>query len=156
MPLLSLVLWPSALLSGTTSSKWLEKRRFSAPTVEPSSPSSQPLSLAPRPCRVIWSHARRSPAWTLEAGQQKLTFAKVTHHDKLRLHTLLEKWIIRDQQSLSVLDHPDFRVLIHGLLAGYEPPTRNIMTRKIGVNFKVLKSQVKAELQAIPGRDTSR
>ncbi|KAE8210213.1 hypothetical protein CF319_g9430, partial [Tilletia indica] len=88
----------------------------------------------------------------LEAGQQKLTFAKVTHNDKLRLHTLLEKWIIRDQQSLSVLDHPDFRVLLHALLAGYEPPTRNIMTRKIGVDFDVLKSQVKAELQAIPGR----
>ncbi|KAE8180011.1 hypothetical protein CF328_g9297, partial [Tilletia controversa] len=90
----------------------------------------------------------------LEAGQQTLSFGliKLPHAAKLKIHGMIERWMLRDQQSLSVLDHPDFKALLKTLQPDYDCPSRNVMTRKISVDYGLLKTQVGAYLRSLPGR----
>ncbi|KAE8236777.1 hypothetical protein A4X03_0g9329, partial [Tilletia caries] len=91
---------------------------------------------------------------SLERGQQLLQFAqtKLPAASKTRLHNLLKRWLVRDQQSLSVLDHPDFRAFLDALPGDYMCPSRKTMTRSILTDFSSSKVAIKTYLATLPGR----
>ncbi|CAD6883973.1 unnamed protein product [Tilletia caries] len=75
-----------------------------------------------------------------EGGQQLLSFApKMPSAQKLKLHALLQRWIVRDQQSLSVVAHPDFRAFLSAAAGGYDPPSRYVLTNKIRNDYEDMK-----------------
>ncbi|CAD6941999.1 unnamed protein product [Tilletia laevis] len=66
----------------------------------------------------------------LEVGHQILSVGviKLPHAAKLRIHGMIERWMLRDQQSLSVLDHPP---------PGLQGPTQN-PSALLGLRIAVL------------------
>ncbi|CAD6918446.1 unnamed protein product [Tilletia controversa] len=88
-----------------------------------------------------------------EGGQQLLSFApKMPSAQNLKLHALLQRWIVRDQQSLSVVAHPDFRAFLSAAAGGYDPPSRYVLTNKIRNDYEDMKVVIKGYMRSLPGK----
>ncbi|CAD6930732.1 unnamed protein product [Tilletia controversa] len=88
-----------------------------------------------------------------EGGQQLLSFApEMPSTQKLKIHALLQRWIVRDQQSLSVVAHPDFRAFLSAAAGGYDPPSRYVLTNKIRNDYEDIKVVIKGYMRSLPGK----